>query len=266
MDTPTHYSQWNSCCLFKLSRFTGTWNLALSLYKLLDTVLNRFRSNSISCCLLYHMNIVYRSTKLFQNDNVTDFKVSQMKRTFMDNIHKDSYIKPQFSSVAQSCLTIATPWTAACQTSLSTTDSQNLLKLMSIAAMMPSDHLITCRRLLLLPSIFSSMRVFSNGKFFASDGQSIGVSASASVLPMNTQDWSPLGWTGGISLQSKGLSRVFSNTIVQRHQFFGTYFLHSPTHTSIHNYWKNHRLWLDRSLKSHYILFMKHLFILCTYF
>ena len=59
-------------------------------------------------------------------------------------------------------------------------------------------------------------------QFFASRGQSIGVSASASVLPMNIQDWSPLGWTGGISLQSKGLSRVFSNTTVQKHQFFGT--------------------------------------------
>ena len=58
-------------------------------------------------------------------------------------------------------------------------------------------------------------------QFLASGGQSIGVSASTSVLPMNTQDWSPLGWTGWISLQSKGLSRVFSNTTVQKHQFFG---------------------------------------------
>ena len=63
---------------------------------------------------------------------------------------------------------------------------------------------------------------FPMSQFFASGGQSIGVSVSASVLPMNTQDWSPLGWTGWISLQSKGLSRVFSNTIVQKHQYFGT--------------------------------------------
>ena len=63
---------------------------------------------------------------------------------------------------------------------------------------------------------------FLVSQFFASGGQSIGVSASASVLPMNTQDWFPLGWTGWISLQSKGLSRVFSNTTVQKHQFFGT--------------------------------------------
>ena len=62
---------------------------------------------------------------------------------------------------------------------------------------------------------------FPMSQLFAKGGQSIGVSASASVLPMNTQDWSPLGWTGWISLQSRGLSRVFSNTTVQRHQFFG---------------------------------------------
>ena len=66
---------------------------------------------------------------------------------------------------------------------------------------------------------------FPTSQLFASGGQSIGASASASVLPMNTQDWSPLGWTGWISLQSKGLSRVFFNTTVQKHQFFGTVFL-----------------------------------------
>ena len=65
-------------------------------------------------------------------------------------------------------------------------------------------------------------RSFPMSQLFSSGGQSIGVSASASVLPMNTQDWLPLGWTGWISVQSKGLSRVFSNTIVQKHQFFGT--------------------------------------------
>ena len=67
---------------------------------------------------------------------------------------------------------------------------------------------------------FPASRSFQMSQFFASGGQSIGVSASASVLPMNSQDWSPLGWTGWISLQSKGLSRVFSNTTVQKHQFF----------------------------------------------
>ena len=82
---------------------------------------------------------------------------------------------------------------------------------------------------------------FPKSQLFTSDGQNIEASASASVLlPKNTQDWSPLGLTGLISLQSKGLSRVFSNTTVQKHQFFGARFLYSPTLTSIHDYWKNH--------------------------
>ena len=102
------------------------------------------------------------------------------------------------------------------------TNSRSLLKLMSIESVMPSNHLILCRPILLLPSIFPSMTVFSMSQLFASGGQSIGVSASASVLPMNIQDWFHLGWAGWISLQSKGLSRVFSNTTVQKHQFFST--------------------------------------------
>ena len=114
----------------------------------------------------------------------------------------------------------ATPWTEALQASLSITNSQCLLKLMSIESVMPSNHLIFCSTLLLLSSIFSSIGSFQMSQFFTSGGQSIGVSASASVLPMNIQDWFPLGWTGWISLQSKGLSRVFSNTTVQKHQFF----------------------------------------------
>ena len=79
----------------------------------------------------------------------------------------------------------------------------------------------SCRPFLLLPSIVPSIRVFLMSWLFASGGQRIGVSASASVLPMNSQDWFPLGWTGWIFLQSKGLSRVFSNTTVQKHQFSG---------------------------------------------
>ena len=81
---------------------------------------------------------------------------------------------------------------------------------------------------------------FPVSQLFAWGGQSIEVSALASVLPMNTKDWSTLGWTGWISLQSKGLSRVFSNTTLQKHQFFSTSFSYSPTLTSIHDYWKNH--------------------------
>ena len=81
---------------------------------------------------------------------------------------------------------------------------------------------------------------FLMNQIFESGGQSIGVSASASVLPVNTRDWFPLGWTGWISLQSKGLSRVFSSTAVQKNWFFGAQHSLCPTLTSIHNYWKNH--------------------------
>ena len=99
--------------------------------------------------------------------------------------------------------------------------SQSLLKLMSTESLMPSNHLVLCYPLLLLPSIFPSSRVFPMSQF-SSGGQSIGASASALVLPMNIQDWFPLGLTGLISLQSKGPSSVFSNTTVGKHQFFGT--------------------------------------------
>ena len=81
----------------------------------------------------------------------------------------------------------------------------------------------------------------SNESAFRNRWPSIGVSASTSVPPMNTQDWSPLGWTGWISLQSKALSRVF-NTTVQKHKFFGIQLSYSPTFTSIHDHWKNHSL------------------------
>ena len=102
-----------------------------------------------------------------------------------------------------------------------------------IESVMPSSHLILCRLLLLLPPIPPSIRVFSMCQFFTSGGQSIGVSASTSVLPMNTQDWSPLERPGCISLQSKGLSRVFSNTTVQKHQFF-TAQISSQSNSLIH--------------------------------
>ena len=115
----------------------------------------------------------------------------------------------------------ATPWTAACQASPSITNSWSLLKFMSIELVMPSNHLILCCPLL-LPSIFPSIRVYSKSRIFASGGQSIGASASALVLPVNIQDWLALGLTGLISLQSKGLLRVFSNTTGQKQQFFGT--------------------------------------------
>ena len=94
-----------------------------------------------------------------------------------------------FSSVTQSCPTLCNLMDAAPQASLSITNSWSLL-------VMPSNHLILCRPLLLLPSIFPSISAFPVSQFFTSGGQNIGVSASASVLPMNIQDWFPLGWIG----------------------------------------------------------------------
>ena len=133
---------------------------------------------------------------------------------------KDAGHNWSFSSVQLlSCVQLfVTPWTAARQVFLSINNSQSSLKLRSIESVMASNHLILCCSLLLLPSIFSSIRVFSNDSVLCI---SIGVSASASVLPMHIQDWFPLGWTSWISLQSKGFSRVFFNTTAQKHQFFG---------------------------------------------
>ena len=91
------------------------------------------------------------------------------------------------------------------------------------------------------PQSFAASGSFPMSQFFTSGGQSIGVSASTSVLPMNIQDWFPLGWTDLISLQSKGLLRVSSNTIVQKHQFFSAQLsLLSTSHIHTHDYWKNH--------------------------
>ena len=110
-----------------------------------------------------------------------------------------------------------TPWAAAHQASLSITNSWSLLKLMSIKSVMPSNHLILCCPVPLPPQSFPSSGSFPMSQFFTSGGKSTGVSASASVLPMNIQNWFPLGWAGWISLQSKRLPRVFYTT-VQKHQ------------------------------------------------
>ena len=116
----------------------------------------------------------------------------------------------------------ATPWAIVYQASLSFTISRSLLKFMSTKSMMPSNHLILCYRLLFLLSIFPSIRVFSSWVGSSHQGgQNTGASASASVLPMNIQGWFPLGLTGLISLQFKGLSRVFSSTTVWKDQYFG---------------------------------------------
>ena len=115
-----------------------------------------------------------------------------------------------------------TPWTAACLASLSIANSWSSLKLMSIEPVMPSNHPILCCPLFSCLQSFPTSGYFQMSQLFASSGQIIGVSASASVLQMNIQDLFPLGLTGLISLQSKGISTVFSNTTVQKHQFFVT--------------------------------------------
>ena len=133
-----------------------------------------------------------------------------------DIVENNGEIRWYFSRLVMS--DFATPWITACQASLSITNPWSSPKLMCIESVMPSSHLIfsSC------PQSLPASESFPMSQLFAWGGQSTGVSASASVLSMNTQGWSPLGWTGWISLQSKGLSRVFSNTTVQKHQFFGT--------------------------------------------
>ena len=130
----------------------------------------------------------------------------------------------------------ATPWITARQASLSITNFWSSPKPMCIESVMPSNHLILCRPLLFLPSFFPIIRVFSNESVLHVRWPKYLVSASASLFPMNIQDWFSLEWTGWISLQSKGLSRVFFNTTVQKHQFLS--FLYSPTLTSLHDHWK----------------------------
>ena len=148
-----------------------------------------------------------------------------------------------FSSVAQSCLTLCDPMD--CSTTRPPCPSPTPRVYSNSCPLSQWCH----------PTISSSVIPFSShlqsfpasgsfqiSQFFASRGQSTRVSPSASVLPMNIQGWFPLGLSGLI-LQSKGLSRVFSNTTVQKHQFFGAQLsLYSPTLTSIHDYWKNHGL------------------------
>ena len=135
-------------------------------------------------------------------------------------IWKEFIFNPVVVQLLSHVLLFATPCTAACQASLFFTISQSLLKLMSIESVMPSNCFILCRSLLLLPSVFPSICVFSNESGFPSGGQNIGASASAPVLRMNIQGWFSFGLTVLISLLSKGLSRVFCRITVWKHQFF----------------------------------------------
>ena len=144
------------------------------------------------------------------------------------------YSNDQFSSVAQLCLTLCDPMNRSTP-GLPVHHQLPEFTQTSIESVMPSSHLIFGRPLLLLPPIPPHIRVFSNESTLRMSGQSTGVSALASFLPKKSQDWSALGWTGWISLQSKGLSRVFSNITVQKHQFFGTR-LSSQSNSHIHTW------------------------------
>ena len=149
----------------------------------------------------------------------------------------------QFSSVQLlSCVRLpATPWTAACQASLSIAHSRSLPKPMSIESVMLSNHLILCHPLLLLSSTFPNIRVFSNESDLRIRWPKYWSFRLTSVLPMNAQDWSPLGWTSWISLQSKGLSRVFIPQFKSNNSSVLS-FLYSLTLISIHDHWKDHNL------------------------
>ena len=129
----------------------------------------------------------------------------------------------QFSSVTQSCPTLCNRMNCSTLGLPVITNSWSSHKLTSIELVMPSSHLSLCHPLLLLPPNLPASGYFPMSQLFTWGGQRTGVSALASVLAKNTQDWSLLEWTGWISLQSKGLPRVFSNTTVQIHQFFGAH-------------------------------------------
>ena len=134
--------------------------------------------------------------------------------------HNQKKCKANCCSVAQSCLTLGDPMDCSTPGFPVLHHLPKVLKLMSIESVMPYNHFILCHPLLPLLQSFPVSRSFPRSQFFTSGGQSIGVSAS--VLPMNVQGWFPLELTSLISLQSKGLSRVFSNTLVQKYQFFIT--------------------------------------------
>ena len=145
-----------------------------------------------------------------------------------------------FSSVTQSCLILCDPMNRSTTGSLSNTNSRSLPKLMSIESVMLSKHFILFRPFSSCPQFFPASGSFEMSQLFTSGGQSSG--ASASVPPMSIQDWSPSEWTCWISLQSKGLSRVFSKPQFKSISSLVLSFPYSPTLTSIHDYWKNHNL------------------------
>ena len=150
------------------------------------------------------------------------------------NYRKKIVVAVQLPSLVWLFLTL---WTVAYQASLSVIISQSFLKVVSIELVMPSNHLILCYPLLLLPSIFPSIRVFSSESALCIRWPKDWSFSFSINISMNIQGWFLLQSTYLISFQSKGLSRVFSNTTIQKHLFFSTH----PALTSAQDYWKNRR-------------------------
>ena len=170
---------------------------------------------------------------MFQNRKIT--VLQQNTKLIVAKLHKLIQSAQFRSSQALSRVWLfATPWTAARQASLSITNSRSSLKLTSIELVMPSSHLLLCHPLFLLPAIPPSITVFSNESTHRMRWPRYW-SFSFSIIPSKEQDRSPLEWTGWISLQSKRLSRVFSNTTVQKHQFFSVQ-LSSQLNSHIHTW------------------------------
>ena len=187
-----------------------------------------------------HLAITGSRGKLWRHGGLQKMAKRHMKRC-------STLLIIQFSSVTQSCLTLRPHESQHARPPCPSPTPgvyPNPCPLSRECHPAISSSVIPCSS---HPQSFPSLGSFPMNQLFAWDGQSIGVSASTSVLPMNTQDWSPLGWTGWISLQSQGLSRVFSNTTVQKHQFFGAQLSLSRMSDSR---WVNTPSWLSGSWRS----------------
>ena len=206
---------------------TGSTNhmlMLIQLYLLLK-LSPRVQTHSSSIVLSWRSNrhVILNMTK-------TELLISSPK---LDPPTEISILLAQFSSLALLCLTLCKPMNHSTPGIPVHHQLPEFTQTHVHRVVMPPSHLILCLTFSFCPQSLPASRSFPMSQLFASGGQSIGVSASTLVLPMNTQDWSPLGWTAWISLQSKGLSRVFSSTIVQKHQFFSAQ-LSSQCNSHIH--------------------------------
>ena len=167
--------------------------------------------------LLIWSSICFRMLRVLWNLKTWQFYLN--KTQWQSNFKK---LSVQISSVTQSCLILCDPMNCSTPGLPVHHQPPEFTQVTSIESVMPSSHFILCRFHLLLPQSLQASESFPMSQLFAWGGQSTGVSALASFLPKKSQGWSPSEWTGWFSLQSKGLSRVFSNTTLQKHQFFST--------------------------------------------